>query len=125
MQRARAGDPARKDLPALRDELLQRLDVLVVDVLELLHAELAHALAAIEELLLTALLSARSAAAAEVAAAGMPSAASAAATRSSHFSCHDLISCSLFSRSRFIGFRHVRGVHRTRNRCRTAGREGG
>src|ERR671917_403553 len=54
VQRAGAGDAARKDLPALRDELLQRLHVLEVDVLDLLDAELAHALAAIEELLLAA-----------------------------------------------------------------------
>src|ERR1043165_2660042 len=57
VQRARPGDAARKDLPALGDELLQRLQVLVVDVLDLLHAELADALAAVEELLLPALLS--------------------------------------------------------------------
>src|ERR1043165_3443617 len=56
VQRARPGDAPRKDLPALRDELLQRLQVLVVDVLDLLHAELADALAAVEELLLPALL---------------------------------------------------------------------
>src|SRR6185369_10298193 len=55
MQRAGAGDAARKDLPALRDELLQHLHVFVVDVLELLDAELADALAAIEELLLATL----------------------------------------------------------------------
>src|SRR6185369_17353783 len=59
MKRAGAGDAARQDLPALRDELLQHLHVLVVDVFELLDAELADALAAIEELLLAA-LSARS-----------------------------------------------------------------
>src|SRR5688500_18773159 len=63
MQRARSGDAARKNLAALRDELLQRLHVLEVDVLDLLHAELADALAAIEELLLAALLAARPAAA--------------------------------------------------------------
>src|SRR2546423_10445571 len=57
VQRARSGDAARKDLPALRDELLQHLHVFVVDVFELLHAELADALAAVEELLLSALLS--------------------------------------------------------------------
>src|SRR5437879_2055782 len=57
MQRAGAGDAARKDLSALRDELLQHLHVFVVDVLELLDAELADALAAIEELLLAALRS--------------------------------------------------------------------
>src|SRR5947207_10200683 len=61
MQRAGAGDAARQDLPALRDELLQHLHVLVVDVLELLHAELANAFAAIEELLLAALRSTRAA----------------------------------------------------------------
>src|SRR4051812_2910765 len=57
VQRARAGDAPRKDLAALGDELLQRLQVLVVDVLDLLYAELADALAAVEELLLAALLS--------------------------------------------------------------------
>src|SRR3569832_128335 len=57
MQRARSGNAAGKNLAALGDELLQRLDVLVVDVLELLDAELADALAAVEELLLAALLS--------------------------------------------------------------------
>src|SRR5512140_567883 len=51
---AGAGDAARKDLAALRDELLQHLHVLVVDVLEFLDAELADALAAVEELLLSA-----------------------------------------------------------------------
>ena len=60
MQRASAGDAARKDLPALRDELLQHLHVFVIDVLELLDAELADALAAVEKLLLAA-RSARSA----------------------------------------------------------------
>src|SRR5207253_2095468 len=54
MQRAGAGDAARKDLSALRDELLEHLHVFVVDVLELLDAELADALAAIEKLLLAA-----------------------------------------------------------------------
>src|SRR5260370_16077675 len=56
MQRAGAGDAAGKDLAALRDELLQHLHVLVVDVLELLDAELADALPAIEEFLFAALL---------------------------------------------------------------------
>src|SRR5436305_10361277 len=56
MQRARAGDAARKNLAALGDELLQHLDVFPVDVLELFDAELADALAAVEKLLLAALL---------------------------------------------------------------------
>src|SRR5256885_5681540 len=77
VQRARAGDAARKNLPALGDELLQRLQVFVVDVLDLLHAELADALAAIEELLLPALLSG---------AAGGRAAARPGTTRSSR--CH-------------------------------------
>src|SRR5690242_16428576 len=97
MQRARARDAARKNLAALRDELLQRLDVFVVDVLELLHAELADALAAIEELLLAALLSAGAAAATGIAA------ATAATTRSSHFSCHVSSPLLLFNRRRFVG----------------------
>src|ERR1044072_80040 len=55
VQRAGSGDAARQDLPALRDELLQHLHVLVVDVLELLDAELADAPATIENLLLATL----------------------------------------------------------------------
>src|SRR5689334_19346031 len=58
MQRAGAGDAARKDLTALGDELLEGLDVLEVDVLDLLDAELTDAFPAIEELLLAALLAA-------------------------------------------------------------------
>src|ERR1051325_9573351 len=65
MQRARAGDAARKNLAALGDELLERLHVFVVDVLDLLDAELADALAAVEELLLAALLSPRGTAGAQ------------------------------------------------------------
>src|SRR5437762_4430088 len=61
MQRARSRDAARKNLAALGDELLQHLDVFVVDVFDFFDAELADALAAIEELLLAALLSARAA----------------------------------------------------------------
>jgi len=57
MQRARAGDAARKNLAALRDELLQCLQIFVIDVLELLDAELADALAPIEEFLLSTLRS--------------------------------------------------------------------
>src|SRR4029453_715516 len=53
MERARPRDPARKDLPALGDERLQQLDVLPVDVLELLRAELADLAATDEELLAT------------------------------------------------------------------------
>ncbi len=48
---AGARDPPRKDLPALGDEALEELDVLPVDVLELLRAELADLAAANEELL--------------------------------------------------------------------------
>src|ERR1041385_7186695 len=73
MQRAGPGDAARQDLPALRDELLQHLHVLVIDVLELLDAELADALAAVEELLLSA-LSARTAGLCAAAAPFRPSA---------------------------------------------------
>src|SRR5258706_10097186 len=116
MQRTGSGDAARKDLPALRDELLQRLDVFVVDVLELLDAELADALAAKEELLLAALRSAGSAGAA--AATGI--AATAAATRSSHFSCHVGL-LSLFSRRRFVGRGRFHGLGGSRGR--RAGRE--
>src|SRR5258706_1897568 len=118
MQRTGSGDAARKDLPALRDELLQGLDVFVVDVLELLDAELADALAAKEELLLAALRSARSAGAA--AATGI--AATAATTRSSHFSCHVGL-LSLFSRRRFFGRGRFHGLGRSRVRSRRAGRE--
>src|SRR5712691_6957882 len=117
MQRARSGDTARKDLPPLRDELLQCLDVFVVDVLELLDAELADALAAKEELLLAALRSAGSAGAA--AATGI-AATAAATTRSSHFSCHVGL-LSLFSRRRFVGRGRFHGLGRSRGR--RAGRE--
>src|SRR5262245_26476800 len=43
VQRTRARDPARLDLPALGQERRQQPDVLVVDVIDLLSAELAHA----------------------------------------------------------------------------------
>src|SRR5579872_2868972 len=69
MQRAGSGDPARQNLSALRNELLQRLHILEIDVFDLLDAELADALAAIEELLLAALLSTRASTAALFAAA--------------------------------------------------------
>src|SRR5947207_5537964 len=72
MQRAGSGDAARKDLAPLRDELLQHLHVFVVDVLELLDAELADAFATIEELLLST-LSARTAGLSGPAAAFRPS----------------------------------------------------
>src|SRR5688572_23073093 len=81
VQRAGAGDAARKDLAALGDELLERLHVLEVDVLDLLDAELADALAAVEELLLAALLAARTATA--IVAAGATRTA-----RSSSSRCH-------------------------------------
>src|SRR5688572_384453 len=81
MQRAGAGNAARQNLSALGDELLERLHVFEVDVLDLLDAELADALAAIEELLLAALLSARTAATVVAAAAGT-------AARTSTSRCH-------------------------------------
>ena len=43
MQRTGAGDPARLDLPALGQERRQQADVLVVDVVDLLGAELTDA----------------------------------------------------------------------------------
>src|SRR6187399_703245 len=43
VQRAGAGDPPRLDLAALGQERRQQADVLVVDVVDLLRAELAHA----------------------------------------------------------------------------------
>ena len=45
MRSAHAGQPARHDLTALRDELPEHAVVLVVDVLDLFHAELADLLA--------------------------------------------------------------------------------
>src|SRR5207253_7377440 len=83
VQRAGAGNAARQDLATLGDELLERLHVLEVDVFDLLDAELADPLAAIEELLLAALLSARTAAAAAIVAA-----AAGTAARSSTSRCH-------------------------------------
>src|SRR5260221_13627504 len=59
MQGAGPRDTARKDLPPLRDKLLEHLHVFVVDVLDLLDAELADALPAVEELLLPALRATR------------------------------------------------------------------
>src|SRR6185503_2810118 len=50
--RGSTGDPAREDLGVLQDVLLEELDVLVVDVLDAVRAELAD-LAAAEEHLLT------------------------------------------------------------------------
>ena len=47
-----AGDPARQDLGALENVLLQELDVLVVDVLDVLDREAADLLAEEEGLLL-------------------------------------------------------------------------
>src|SRR5262245_6873441 len=41
VSRAAAGDPSRRDLAPLRDEVLQPTDVLVVDELHLVHTELA------------------------------------------------------------------------------------
>src|SRR6188768_2865127 len=41
MLRARAGNPPRQHLAALGDEAAQQLDVLVVDVVDLVRAELA------------------------------------------------------------------------------------
>src|SRR5439155_13131945 len=51
MKRARSGNPTRQDLAPFRDESLEELDVLPVDVLELFRAELADLAAANEELL--------------------------------------------------------------------------
>src|SRR5262249_23040513 len=51
VQRAGARDAPRQDLAALGDEALQQLDVLPVDVLELLRAELADLAPADEEFL--------------------------------------------------------------------------
>src|ERR1700674_5531952 len=51
MERAGPGDAPRQDLAALRDEALQHLDVLPIDVLDLLRAELADLPPAHEELL--------------------------------------------------------------------------
>src|SRR2546430_1834357 len=47
---ARSGDPRRDDLAVLADEVLQKIDVLVVDPLDLLGGEAAE-LAALEKLL--------------------------------------------------------------------------
>src|SRR5215475_4869203 len=41
MHRAGAGNPPRQDFPALRDERSQQLHVLVIDVVDLVRAELA------------------------------------------------------------------------------------
>src|ERR1051325_3141890 len=114
MQRARAGDAARKNLAALGDELLQRLHVLEVDVLDLLDAELADALAAIEELLLAALLSARTAAAAIIAAAARSARTS---SRTTSRRCHVVSSLSL---RRFLGAFHRRLLDR-RSGSRSSG----
>src|SRR5512134_736227 len=48
VRRARPGDPPRLDLAALRDERREQPDVLVVDVVDLLRAELADPAAAEE-----------------------------------------------------------------------------
>src|SRR6185503_7857756 len=49
--RGSTGDPARQDLGVLQDVLLEELDVLVVDVLDAVRAELADLAAAEEHLL--------------------------------------------------------------------------
>src|SRR5438067_12806110 len=75
VHRARAGDAARQDFAALRHERADQLDVLVIDVVDLVRAELAH-LAAPEQRpplalrLVARLLVAPAAAAAAAAAAG-------------------------------------------------------
>src|SRR5471030_1443693 len=51
MERTSAGDAARQDLATLRDELLEHLHILEIDVFDLLDAELADPLAPIKELL--------------------------------------------------------------------------
>src|SRR5438067_9815747 len=78
VHRARAGDAARQDFAALRHERADQLDVLVIDVVDLVRAELAH-LAATEQRpplalrLVARLLVAPAAAAAAAAAAARPS----------------------------------------------------
>src|SRR5262245_12140114 len=54
---ADSGQPARNDLAALSHKLAQQADVFVVDVVDLLHAKLAHLLAA--EKLASAIAAAR------------------------------------------------------------------
>src|SRR4029077_14996514 len=112
MQRAGARDPARKNLSALRDELLQRLHILEIDVLDLLDAELADALPAVEKLLLPALLSATLAAATLAALGGS----------SPHLHCHR--QSPLLAARRF-GFRssgdRFGGASRSRRRERRRG----
>src|SRR5215468_2730799 len=56
MERAGPGDPPREDLAPFGDEALEELDVLPVDVLELLRAELADLAPPDEKLLARAAL---------------------------------------------------------------------
>src|SRR4029079_11101228 len=58
MLRARPGNPARQDLAPLRHEAAEQLHVLVVDVVDLVRAELAD-LAAAEQAAALALLAVR------------------------------------------------------------------
>src|SRR4030095_14620834 len=81
MLRARAGNPPRQHLAALGNEAAQQLDVLVVDVVDLVRAELADFPAA-EKSAATRLVPARG-----VFAAGLAAAARAALLRSTK--CHD------------------------------------
>src|SRR5688572_25613610 len=54
-ERARAGQARRRDLAVFADEVAQRVDVLVVDLLHTGHGETAEALAAEQQRLLVAL----------------------------------------------------------------------
>src|SRR5688500_16485650 len=81
MLRARAGNPPRQHLAALGDEAAQQLDVLVVDVVDLVRAELAD-FAPAEKSAATALV-----AALRVLVAGLAAAARAALLRSTKW--HD------------------------------------
>src|ERR1700743_2682750 len=55
VERARARQASRRDLAVLTDEIAQRVDVLVVDLLDLGDGEAAEALAAEQQRLLVAL----------------------------------------------------------------------
>jgi hypothetical protein len=64
VRRARARDAARQNLPALRHERSEQLDVFVIDVVDLVGAELAHFAPAEQRSLLPVLLVSAAAAAA-------------------------------------------------------------
>src|SRR5512139_112667 len=55
VERARAGQSRRRDLAVLADEVAQRVDVLVVDLLDAGHGEAAEPLATEQQRLLAAL----------------------------------------------------------------------